>query len=577
VSYSFLSGVGPKGRLASVAAILLTSTGLGSGAFGATVFDWQTVVNNGFLVPGGTTQTFFSYNQPSISRDSLVVFRARARNVGGGGGGGSGEPFRGIYSRDMSLPDQPVVLIADNKTTVVPDPNNLDAGFNEFPSFPRVDVDGTIAFRGQSSPVWTYTDASGADTRAGTSGVYTTAGGSLVTGASQLGAVPGFDYFAVPGSASAGTKFDQFPGAPSPSGDIVAFKGNWTDGAAVGHTGIYVRNALIDAGKDPVRLIAESGMAIPNEGGTPGSGAVFGSTAPPSVSGKKIVFTGLDNEDAPTAGGIYIADIVGDPNVKALVDFSTGVPGEAGQTFNQVGEALSFNRGKVGFWGAWGDEKKTVTLTCGSDGNAAVIAACIESSDRDPVTGEPTGTTTREVPVHQGIFNVDAKTGIVQMVAQTGDPGIGDLLFWNFSGAPPGVGEGEGDREPPRWRSTAFVAVDGGQTIFKATGDSVDSLILGRAAKGILSTLLDTTMLASILDPEAPLGALIASLGIERDGFRGGHFAINAGFLNAADESWAGIYTADVAPIPLPFSLPLLAGSMGALALVRRRRRSDPT
>jgi hypothetical protein len=561
---------GAARRGVSVAAVLLTGTLLASGSWAATVGDWQTVVNNGDIVPGGTTESFFSYNQPSISSNGLVVFRARARTPGGGGGGG--EPFRGIYSRDMSVPGQPIVLIADNKSSLVPDPNNTGSGFAEFPSFPRIDAAGTVAFRGQSQPVWTYTDANGADTKAGTSGVYAAPAGVLVTGANQLGAVPGFGHASVPGSAAAGTKFDQFPGAPSPSGSLVAFKGNWTD-AAGGRTGIYVRDVLAGGGTDPVRFIAESGMAIPNEGGSAGSGAVFGSTAPPSTWGNKVVFTGLDNEDAPTAGGIYIANMVGTSNLRPLVDFSTGVPGAAGQTFNKIGEALSYDGNRVGFWAAWGDDMRTVTLTCSTDGNAAVKQACMDSSDKDPVTGEATGQTTRDVPVNQGIFVVNTGTGVVEMVAQTGDAGVSDLLFWNFSGAPPGVGEGEGDAEAPRWRSTSFVAVDGNQTIFKAAGETVQSLMLDRGIGEMFATLVDTTMLASLLDPFAQLGSVITSFGIERDGFRAGRIAINAGFLNAADEGWAGIYTANVAPIPLPLPLLLLGAALGSLNLLRRRRR----
>lgn len=557
--------------------LLSTSPLAASAALGATVVNWETVVNNGDIVPGGTVETFFSYNQPSLSANGLVVFRARAREAGGGGesrdAASGGGPVRGIYSRDMSIPGQPIVLVADNKTTRVPVPNNTDAGFEEFPSFPRIDAAGTIAFRGQSQPVWTYSDATGADTRAGTSGVYTSTGGVLTTGASQLGAAPGFDYFSVPGSAPIGTKFDQFPGAPSPTGTIVTFKGNWTDTTG-GRTGIYFRDVADAGGTAPVQIIAESGMAIPNEGGTPGSNAVFGSTAPPSAQGDKVVFTGLDNEEAPTAGGIYLAKLSGAPDVKPLVDFSTGVPGANGATFNKVGEALSFNGNKVGFWGAWGSETKTVTLSCSSDGNAAVVGACVASSDVDPQTGLPTGKTTREVPLHQGIFTVDVTTGGVQLVAKTGDPGVDDLLFWNFSGAPPGVGEGEGDQEPPRWRSTAFVAVDGDKTIFKATDYTIDSLMYDEGENSIFTTLLNTTMLAGILDAGAPLRSLINSLGIERDGFRGGRFAFNASFLNSDNESWAGVYQGTlggIAAVPLPLTLPLLLVSLGALGLFRRR------
>lgn len=561
---------GPQLRFAGV--LLLSVTAFSSHVSAATTFEWETVVNNSFVVPGGQTETFFSYNQPSVSNDALVVFRARARPAAGGGGNGGGEPFRGVYVRDMSSPGQPIVLIADNKSTDVPQPNNTDAGFNEFPSFPRIDGDGTVAFRGQSTPVWNYTLPDGSDTRTGTSGVYTNPTGVLATGASQLGAVPDFDYFSVPGTAPDGTKFDQFPGAPSPTGNIVTFKGNWTDSAAVGHTGIYFRDSVAELGEAPVKVIAESGMLIPNGGGTSNTTAQFGSTAPPSAWGNVVVFTGLDNEETPTAGGIYMSVISDNPNLQPLVDFSTKVPGVVGDpTFNRVGEALSFDGNKVGFWAAWGTETKTVALTCGSEGNASVIAACVAQSDKD-ANGLPTGTTTREVPVHQGIFTVDIGTGEVEMVAQTGDPGVDDLLFWNFSGAPPDE-EAEADREPPRWRSTSFVAVDGDKTVFKATDYTVESLMYDEGPSSIFEMLLNTTMAASILDSMAPVASLIVALGIERDGFRNNHLAINASFLNAAGESWAGIYLATPAPVPLPAGLPLLASGLDALGVIGWRRK----
>lgn len=259
----------------------MVALALPAAASAATFGDWETVANNLTAAPGGSGQTFLSYNPPSVSGDGLVVFRGRARTPGMGGGGGA--PLRGVYARDMGAPGQPVVAIADTLSTLVPEPNNLGAGFAEFPAFPRIDVGGAIAFRGQHMPVYRFTDATGADTRAGTSGVYATAPGPLTTAASQLGFIPEFSEFAVPGSTAAGTRFDQFPGAPSPDGDLVAFKGNWTD-ALGGRTGVYFRDLSGD-GESPVQLVAESGMLIPDGGGAPGSGAVFGSTAPPSAAG----------------------------------------------------------------------------------------------------------------------------------------------------------------------------------------------------------------------------------------------------------------------------------------------------
>ncbi len=60
--------------------------------------------------------------------------------------------------------------------------------------------------------------------------------GPLITGASNLGAVPGFEIFAVPGTN--GIKFDVFPGAPAVTvhaagsavsrTPMIVFKGNYT-------------------------------------------------------------------------------------------------------------------------------------------------------------------------------------------------------------------------------------------------------------------------------------------------------------------------------------------------------------
>jgi len=187
---------------------------------------WATVVNNGDIAPG-STKDFNSYNQPSVNSSGLVTFRARTR------GGGGGEPLRGVYSRNPLQAGDPIAVVAD-VTAEVPQPNNLESTFNEFPSFPRIgQYSNTIATRGQSEPVLKYVLPDLTETRGGTSGVYATIGGTLTTGASLVGAVPGYEYFAVPGATS-GTRFSQFPGAPAVDGTTIAFKGNYTDvGTAV--------------------------------------------------------------------------------------------------------------------------------------------------------------------------------------------------------------------------------------------------------------------------------------------------------------------------------------------------------
>jgi hypothetical protein len=526
---------------------------------------YQTVVNNGDNIPG-TNIKFNSYNQPSVNVNGSVVIRARGK-----GGQGQGEPIRGIYSRSMKGTTGPMRKRADTGT-LVPYPNNTGATFNETPSFPRIDRSSeTIAYRGMSKPVWQYTPIGGDETKIGTTGVFMAPSTTLITGANQLGVVPGFEYFRVPGEAET-LKFDMFPGAPSPVGSIVAFKGNYTvtEPTYAGphdtstKTGVYFRNAGTASGivgggggisTSPVMLVANTDTLIPN-----GDGVIrFGSTAPPSAAGNSMVFAGFDNEDNPTIGGIYIAPMVANPAIKTLVGINEQVPGEpVGSTFNKLSEGVSFNSRFIGFWGAWGPEMKQVTLVCPEDGNKDLIAYCLEHDNNKVV----------DVPVNQGIFVKDVVTGDFKMVARTLRDGFEDFVYWNYSGRPPGAGEGEEeDSEPPRWRSSSFVAVDSvvnKPTVFQAAFKGTKQLLLAstNTVQGIYmalgpnpsldthTTVVETGMLAGLVDPETvPLGTVddplrVTSVGIERDGLRGVFLAFNASMANSdASVSWAGVYT----------------------------------
>jgi hypothetical protein len=521
---------------------------------------YQTAVNNGDNIPG-TNVKFNSYNQPSVNINGTVVIRARGK-----GGQGQGEPIRGIYSKSVKLLASPIVKRADTNTPV-PSPNNTGATFNETPSFPRMDrASESIAFRGMSQPVWEYTPIGGDETKIGTTGAFIAPSTTLMTGINQLGVVPGFAYMKVPGEPET-LKFDMFPGAPSPVGSIIAFKGNYTvpaptladESATITKTGVYYRNALNrrSLATSPAVLIANTNTIIPNgDGVTP-----FGSTAPPSASGNSMVFAGFDNEDNPTKGGIYIAPMVVNPAIKTLVGINEQVPGEpVGSTFNKLSEGVSFNGRFIGFWGAWGPEMKQITLVCPEDGNNDLIAYCLEHDNNKVV----------DVPVNQGIFVKDVVTGDFKMVARTLRDGFEDFVYWNYSGRPPGAGEGEEgeDSEPPRWRSSSFVAVDSvvnKPTVFQAAFKGTKQLLLAstNTPQGIYmalgpnpsldihTTVVETGMLAGLVDPETvPLGTAddplrVTSVGIERDGLRGAYLAFNASMANSdASVSWAGVYTA---------------------------------
>ena len=574
-------------------------------------FSWQTVVNNATAIPGAD-KNFSSYNQPSVNGSGLVVFRARSTGSEGGESSGTG-PVRGIFTRDMRdrLAPGDVTLLFRNRGgkgvesdvyNTVPQPNNLDAPFNEFPSIPRIDIgSATIATRGQSRPVWEfaigYDDATDPPTelttRVGTSGVYATPGGVPTTGASLLGAVAdwqppytlAFPQYQVPG-ALAGIRFDQFPGAPGLAGPkTIVFKGNWTDENKVGRTGVYFRD--VSSSENLTYRIADSYATL-----IPGTTTLFGSTAPPSGALLRdgtpyMVFVGFDIEEAPTMGGVYLAKLAPGSTVTTLAKPAPGPTlttlAKVGDTvldfdgktklgkFKVFGEGLSFDGRFVAFWGAWGSETRTITLTCPVDGNAAVIKYCVDNSP-----GE-TGVYTKEVPLHQGLFVADIaniqKPKVVMLARTGGASGIEDFLFWNYSGRPPETGSseegGEDTLEPPRWRSNAFAAVNRPQAnkvrlafkALKTDGSSGIYLVMGPSTKEILPrTVMDTRTLATTVDPAAvaigednvpvDVPLYVTTVGIERDAFRssgtedGGSFLV----LNAsmADESatyaWGGIY-----------------------------------
>ena len=582
----------PKVSVALMGTIVLVGSGLaGNGnadeSGQKSAFKWGTVVNNNDIMPGSGAgqgsgghggeggkggqgaqegRKFNSYNQPSVNLHGLVVIRARSK-----GGMGGGQPTHGIYTRDMSDPASDIVRILD-RTTEAPYPNNLDTNFVETPSFPRIDMDSdAIATRGNHKPVWRYGEE-GDETRAGTTGIYANPFGELITGASKLGGVPEFSFFEVP--EFRGTLFEVFPGSPAVTGgDTIVFKGNYT-AEGIGRTGVYYRS-LENApagGTSPVVLIANNVDTV-----IPGTTTYFGSTSPPSAADGKVVFAGFDNEQSPTLGGIYLAPLGYAPALTTLVSIGGPVPDESrGKTFNGLGEGGAFDGRFVGFWGAWGDKTKTVRLYCQTEGNKDRIAFCNQNlvcegtgeilGDSNSICDDTGCYQEREVPVHQGFFVTDTKTGKTRMVAKTGDQ-FDDFLFWNYSGKTPCTGSGhseeggEDDGELARWRSSAFVAVATrkgatfnaafkarkGELVDKVWTDTVDGIYLrkGPGEGQPIETVLDTTMSGRDLDPLAPEGSTIGELGIEREGLRGKWLVINASMGvegGSEEDGMAGVY-----------------------------------
>jgi hypothetical protein len=529
--------------------MLAAVVGFGATASNAASSGWTTVANNRDVMPGTTDTLFNSYNQPSINGNGLVVFRARSKGGGEGGCCGGGDApaaesgmSHGIYERDTANKNALIVRIFD-RTSLVPAPNNLEAAFNEFPSFPRIAMTGTtIATRGESPPVWDYT-LGGVETRSGTSGIYMDQRGPPFTGMSQLGFLPQFSYWQVPGTL-AGIKFDQFPGAPSATNDAIVFKGNWTDAGGSARTGVYFRTVTETGGTLPVRRVADTGTLIPNR--PAGSNATFGSMAPPSAAGRQMVFVGLDNEEAPTAGGIYLANLTPNPPLTTVSGVGDTVPGVAGDAhFSKIGESLSFDGRYVSFWGAWGSATRTIELQCPTTGNAARRAYCLSVY--------PGGVFTTTEPADQGIFVADTVKHQTVLVARTGVDFL-TFLYWVYSGKPPGTGGG--DFEPARWRSSAFTAVSSAGATFQIAfkgmkGDGTDGVYLASGPDPSLAspvTVVDTNTPGELIDPDAA-GLTVSGVGLERDGFRNRHLALAIGMSNAdASVNWAGIYQRDFGP-----------------------------
>jgi hypothetical protein len=495
----------------------------------------------------------------------------------------------------------PVRKILD-RATAVPQPNNRGTSFIEPPSFPRIDIwSDTMATRGNHQPVW----AGATIESAGTTGIYANPFGPLITGASKLGSIPDFSFFAVP-DAPSGTPFEVFPGSPAVAdGATLVFKGNYTVGV-VGKTGVYYRELtdgtipLLDgtvlgpaAGTNPVVLIANNTSTF-----IPGTSTIFGSTSPPSAAGGRAVFAGFDNEEVPTLGGIYMAPLApypatAQPSLTTLVRIGSPVPGESVRArFTRLGEGVSFDGRFVAFWGAWGTQSRTVRLYCPLEGNKARIAYCNQKLIvNGEVVGDPASVCDdtsdpmypiscyqeKQVPVNQGIFVHDTRAGVpglTSVVAKTGGA-LDDFLYWNYSGRAPGVGEGgeggDDDGEPARWRSAAFMAVSGlvdgthadatFHTAFKVRSGSLDPVthawvnpvdgIYLRQGPGMppLQVLAWTGMDGTLLDAEAVdgLGAAlpVTEMGIERDGFRGSSIVVNAS-MGSEEGGWAGVYLSEV-------------------------------
>ena len=401
--------------------------------------DWHAVVNNADSIPdteGYDGKNFSSYNSASVNNKGLIVFRARST--------GDHNPSTGIFVRDM-LRGGSIVRQAGRRT-LVPQPNNLTTEFIEFPSFPRMSINkDNIATRGNHGPVWKFMLEEDTESRSGNTGLYfnlftkndteSLVGASLnlQTGVAKLGNVPEFSsIYQVPGLGSnySGTIFDVFPGSPAIQDDgTIAFKGNYAKDDA-SQTGVFYRRLEQTAGggNAQIYVVANSQTAIPKPT-TNCKNLTFGSTASPSIVDSKMVFRGLDIEDDPGCGGIYMANIMDSsnyPDLTTLVSLETNVPLEEDDvTFTNFGEGLSYNGDSVAFFASWGDEVETLLLCCPTTGNKDRRNYCL-NNDTNTICNNATAPEgcdsgcyqDKIVPVNQGIFVQDSDDDSITAVAK---------------------------------------------------------------------------------------------------------------------------------------------------------------
>ena len=496
-----------------------------------------------------------------------------------------GNPSTGIFVRDV-LESNSTIIRQAGRRTLVPPPNNLNATFIEFPSFPRISIQRyNIATRGNHDPVLEFeldgTDEEEDTTRIGNTGLYfnlkpqsdTDADGpsdNVQTGVAKLGSVANYSIFQVPGLGEGynGTVFDVFPGSPSIDDESkIGFKGNYAKNNE-SQTGVFYRQLVQEeqGGVGDIFVVANSETKIP-EPTANCQNFTFGSTAPPSIANGKMVFLGLDIEENPMCGGIYEApmDSTNFPNLTTLVDLETMVPGEENTTFSRIGEVLSYDGNAVAFWGAWGDEMETVSLCCPQTGNKDRRNFCL-NVDNNTICNNSTAPggcdsgcyQTKSVPVDQGIFVYYG--GSIKTVAKGSKNNGEDFVFWTYSGKPPSAGRPDANEteaaEPPRWRSSATAALSQYNSIvYKLKVHDTVGIYWGDGVNSV-QAVIETGQNCTILDADgidsSGASLLIESLAIERDGFRGNRLAIAAACASdvvieeGADEEdegdWGGIY-----------------------------------
>lgn len=507
---------------------------------------WNVMANGTKVLPA-TTTPFANFSMASVNSSGLAAFRGQSV-VTTSDGTGETSSTTGIYTADLANGGT-IARVADISMTV-PEPNELTYGqtlakFGGFPSYPNVDASNPfVAFNATHPPVVSLVDGKG-----GSFGLYSNPDGVVATGVGAFVTTLNdvYDYFQVP--ELPGIPFGAFPYSPSAvGGDTLVFKGDYLNGTAVA-MGIYYRD--VSSSSAAVTRIAST-----FDSKIPGSTRTFAYFGAPTAVGNDVVFVGYDKKTAPTMGGIMMAPVSALPTITSLVKIGDLVPGSTTDTFTQFADPVAFDGRYVVFWGAWGTDMISKTLSCSDIQDPAMSSFC-------STTVYPTGSTTVQVPAHQGIFLYDTQAeGAPIALAVTGS-GFNNFAYYTFVGSLPeegaptdvgggGQGGGGGETETevpleaPGFVLTPNVAVAGQSgsnytAVFKGNTGSVDGIYMatgsGLEAAPALTTVLDTTMAGSKVDYNAPDTTQIKSLDLEHVGMSGTWLTIGSSLYDSATQS----------------------------------------
>ncbi len=262
------------------------------------------------------------------------------------------------------------------------------------------------------------------------------------------------------------------------------------------------------------------------------------------------MFAGFDNEENPSLGGIYLAELGREtPELEALVSIGDPVLGETARRPGSAGWArVSLRRAVRGLLGRLGPGEPhdpTPLPDGGQQGPHCVLPHAVSGAGG---LTDQASRQARHLPARY-LDRRDARS------RQGAEGNFEDFVFWNFSGRVPGIGGGdeggEDDGEPARWRSSAFIAVSGTATAFKAvTGNRVGVYLSSQPGRQARHRDRQPHRRPARGSGGTRRPRLVTEVGLEREGLRGDWLTVSAKMAvegGTEEDGMAGVYITQLA------------------------------